>query len=738
MARFRREAQAAGRLTHPHVVAIYEFGEDAGTHFIAMEFVGGQSLKHHFEQNARFTVPQIVRIMSQLLEALGYSHRHGVVHRDIKPANVMLLDDGTVKVADFGIARIESSNLTQTGMILGTPSYMSPEQFMGQIVDGRSDLFSAGVILYQLLTGERPFSGSPTTIMHKVLTEEPLPPSTLNVQAPRPFDQVVKHALDKRPDGRYQTAREFADAIRAAVEGRAAPAPEATVLSTARRAEPTLVAPPTERTQRIERTARQPAPGGASAAAARRSQWPAIAVLGGVAALGVAVAAWFALSGSGPHTAGQAPVAAAPPAQAALPPPPPATATPAPETPPPATPAPHPGTLLVTAVGIADPDDARYRNNSAHLQDDLRADSRSQAVEKALGLYLERASLAKNYDLLRDKLLSRSASFIADVLQESEPQVGKDGFAWLTTKAVVNVKALQKSLNQMSREERIEFIRAHGDPKVEVRITVRDADRPDAPAQASPIAENLLKARIKSFGFRTWSEESGGGGQAKSADFTVIGEARVKRLSAKLAASGITITKFTLSSWTVKCVDRGSGEEIHFNTALPKGIGSWASEEEALAAIGTKVADEFSRDFFLQNFPLTGQKVVLKFEGLPDAVPGQSLGRELAGLAAVLSATARAGGNARVYDAVLAGPGAVQDILAAGVLRPLNAKLGQACFRVGASAAGELAVGFDPACADPSIVGRLESNPPAALYAAPAARLKSVVKNPETLKKLLI
>src|SRR5499426_1118221 len=234
MARFRREAQAAGRLNHPRIVSIYEYGEDAGTTFIAMEFVAGRSLRDSFEQNARFSVPQIVRIMSQLLEALDYSHRQGVVHRDIKPANVMILEDGTVKVADFGIARIEQSNLTQTGMILGTPSYMSPEQFMGQTVDGRSDLFSAGVILYELLTGEKPFSGSATTIMHKVLQEEPLPPSTLNVQVPRPFDGVVKRALAKRPDERFQTAREFADAIKAAVEGREAPAAtEATVVGTA-------------------------------------------------------------------------------------------------------------------------------------------------------------------------------------------------------------------------------------------------------------------------------------------------------------------------------------------------------------------------------------------------------------------------------------------------------------------------------------------------------------------------
>ena len=171
---------------------MYELGEDAGTTFIAMEFVKGRSLKEYLEQHTRFTTPQLARIMGELA-ALDYSHRNGVVHRDIKPANVMILEDGTVKVADFGIARIEQSNLTQTGMILGTPSYMSPEQFMGQTVDGRSDLFSAGVILYELLTGEKPFSGSATTIMHKVLQEDPLP-STLNVQVPRPFDGVVKRA----------------------------------------------------------------------------------------------------------------------------------------------------------------------------------------------------------------------------------------------------------------------------------------------------------------------------------------------------------------------------------------------------------------------------------------------------------------------------------------------------------------------------------------------------------------
>jgi serine/threonine-protein kinase len=744
LARFRREAQAAGRLTHPNVVAVYELGEDAGTTFIAMEFVKGRSLKEYLEQRTRFTTPQLARIMTELLAALDYSHRNGVVHRDIKPANVMILEDGTVKVADFGIARIEQSNLTQTGMILGTPSYMSPEQFMGQTVDGRSDLFSAGVILYELLTGEKPFSGSATTIMHKVLQEDPLPPSKLNVQVPRPFDGVVKRALAKRPDERFQTAREFAEAIKTAIEGREAPAAtDATLVGTATSPGRATQAPidiKTDPTQSTIRTVRQPAapaPEPLPVKPPARSQGLAIAIVGGIAALGIAIAAWMMLSGrsgtSAPPVAAAPQAPAAQPAAAALPPP---AAFVAPAAVAPATP---PGTVLVTAVGLVDPSDARYQADKALLQSDLRADSKSQAVEKALGLYLDSASLAKNYDALRDKLLSKSASYISNVVQESEPQLGKDGLMSITTKAVVNVKALQKSLNQMSRDERIEFIRQNGDPRVAVKVTVRDADQPDAPAQISPIAENLLKERIKSFGFRTWSDDgTATGDKAKTPDFNVIGEARIKKLSAKLAASGLTINKFTLSSWTVKAVDRETGEEIYFNNTLPKAVGSWASQEEALAAIGGKIADEFSRDFFLQHFKQTGQSVRLTFQGMPEAVSGETLAREVVSLPGVLGATPLTGSGGRAYDMVLSGSGAAPDVVAAGVLKPLNAKLGQACFQLGTSSGAEVAVTFDKACADPSVLGRLEANPPAQLYGAPPARLKSVVKNPDTLKKLMI
>ena len=228
--RFRREAQVAGRLNHPNVVAVYEYGEGSdGVAFIAMEFVEGRDLKDYFDSQIDFPLAEVVRIMGELLDALAHAHAHGIVHRDVKPANIFLVKDKNVKFCDFGIARIESSNLTQVGSVLGSPAYMSPEQFLGQRVDSRSDLFSAGVILYQFLTGEKPFMGQLTTIMHKVLKEEPIAPSELNFQVPPVFDAVVRKAMAKRPDDRFQSAEEFAEALRKAL----AEAPAATAAGAA-------------------------------------------------------------------------------------------------------------------------------------------------------------------------------------------------------------------------------------------------------------------------------------------------------------------------------------------------------------------------------------------------------------------------------------------------------------------------------------------------------------------------
>jgi serine/threonine protein kinase len=211
--RFKNEAQAAGRLSHPNIVAVYDYGEDDGAAYIAMEFVEGTPLNLLLQTHPPRRLALALAWMRQLLQALEYAHSRGVVHRDIKPANLMITADQCLKVADFGVARLDSSSLTQTGSMIGTPSYMSPEQFCGTLVDGRSDVFSAGIVLYQLLTGERPFSGSATMVMQQILNQTPLPPSSLNPTLDPVLDAVIARALAKRPDERYASAQHFLDAL---------------------------------------------------------------------------------------------------------------------------------------------------------------------------------------------------------------------------------------------------------------------------------------------------------------------------------------------------------------------------------------------------------------------------------------------------------------------------------------------------------------------------------------------
>ena len=221
VARFKREAQASGRLQHPGIIAIYEYGEDAGMAYIVMEYVEGRELKQVIGDGKRLELIEVFEIMKQLLGALDYAHKQGVVHRDIKPSNLMVLPGPKVKVMDFGIARIESSNLTQAGTVVGTPTHMSPEQLMGIPADGRADLWSAGVILYELLTGLSPFlADTPATVMHKVLQREPPKPTEIVATLPPAFDSVVARALAKKADDRFQNAREFQAAMLGALQGK--------------------------------------------------------------------------------------------------------------------------------------------------------------------------------------------------------------------------------------------------------------------------------------------------------------------------------------------------------------------------------------------------------------------------------------------------------------------------------------------------------------------------------------
>ncbi len=217
--RFKREAQAAGSLQHPHVVTVYEYGEDEEYAWIAMELVEGRSLRDHLQSGWRPDLSRLPVVLEQVLEALDYSHNHGVVHRDLKPANILISSMGDAKISDFGIARIERSDLTQQGEVLGTPFYMAPEQFDGEACDERTDIYAAGVIVYEVLCGRRPFDGQGGSLLRQILQEPPPPASTFEPQLPVTIDMVLSRALAKKPQNRYRGAREFLEALRHAFPG---------------------------------------------------------------------------------------------------------------------------------------------------------------------------------------------------------------------------------------------------------------------------------------------------------------------------------------------------------------------------------------------------------------------------------------------------------------------------------------------------------------------------------------
>ena len=213
-ARFRNEAQAVGRLLHPGIVAIYEYGEDDETAFIAMELVEGRTLSQILDGTPLLPEADILRIMDQLLAALDCAHYHGVWHRDIKPANILITSTGLLKITDFGIARIESAALTQITSTLGTPGYMSPEQYCGDAVDHRVDLFACGVLLYRMLTGDQPFRGTVESVMHQILHKDPPPPSQVpGALRPAFYDGVVAKALAKDRQSRFTSAVQFRSAL---------------------------------------------------------------------------------------------------------------------------------------------------------------------------------------------------------------------------------------------------------------------------------------------------------------------------------------------------------------------------------------------------------------------------------------------------------------------------------------------------------------------------------------------
>ena len=209
--RFQREVQSAGKLNHPNIVTVYDVGRTEGVAYMAMEFLEGKELREILDSGVVLPVEKVMHIATQVAEGLGFAHEHGIVHRDVKPSNVMVLKNGLVKITDFGIAQMSSATRTMSGMVMGSPKYMSPEQVVGQAVDGRSDIFSLGIMLYEMLTGKTPFTGENiSAIMYQILNDDPIPPRTFNQSIPEAINFIVLKALSKHPDQRYQNAKEMA------------------------------------------------------------------------------------------------------------------------------------------------------------------------------------------------------------------------------------------------------------------------------------------------------------------------------------------------------------------------------------------------------------------------------------------------------------------------------------------------------------------------------------------------
>jgi eukaryotic-like serine/threonine-protein kinase len=729
--RLRREAQAAGRLNHPNIVAVYDFGEElqegarAGRiAYITMEFVEGRELQALLATQERLPVAAIVRIMGQLLDALEYSHKNGVVHRDIKPANIMLLQDDTVKVTDFGIARIESSTLTRAGTVMGSPSYMSPEQFLGLSIDARSDLYSAGVVLYELLAGEVPFPGSFSTAMHKVLNDTPTPVSALNVHAPKGTDELLGRALAKKPADRFQSAAEFKQAVLATLLERGAVAVEPAGKRQALgmiAAAACVIAVAAGATAYFARNSSRGAEVTGTAVLAKTVK-PASATAAGPTAVSGPTpvsAPAVAAAGTTAATSHTPEIAANPPAE-----PPKEVLPPAAER--------KSGTAMITAVGLADPQDPRFTNDGLAVEPHLWADARRQLIEKAVALYIDPSSINAHYALLRDKLFSRSDEYISTVLDQQPPQSSHYGLLLGTIRATVKVHDVQRALNEISRQERVEFIRNNGNPRISVDVRVRsDLADPGRRPQRSALAENILMDRIRSFGFVAVDAATA----QPAPDFLLSAEVRLKHLSATLPASGLTIEKVALTSWTIRTVDPNTGEEVYLNTTIPVKR-SWASEDLALQEIGQLIGSQFSREFFLQYFDFGTQRIRLRFKGLP-ASAAPSLVSEATAALRILNASlsASAGQDVLIDIDVAEGPEAARERVAAALLNPLNRKFGQTCFTATGGSNTELLIDFDPACASPAILARLDASPPGALIDAPSSRIEEIVSDPARLHR---
>jgi serine/threonine-protein kinase len=406
-------------------------------------------------------------------------------------------------------------------------------------------------------------------------------------------------------------------------------------------------------------------------------------------------------------------------------------------------------TLIVTAEGLVDPNSEMYKKDKGLMIDDLRRDAQRQAIEKAVGVYVESSTLVENYLLIEDKVLSKSKGLIKQILEQSSPRLGEDGLMHLQIKAEVFISEVKTALQSLSRESRLSLIRERGNPTISVAVVIRDARRSsDTAPENSTIAENILKEHFVDFGYRVWSEEytrllhqDVGAGQTgrKIADFSVIGEAKFKQTSITLKASGIQVTKHVLTSWTVKCINNHTGEEIYFNNKVPKNK-SWADEDQALEDIGRLIGDEFSKDFFETELMKPSQKYQIQLTGLPDYDTALLFKDEFVGLRTILNADLLnfEMNGLSIYEVECTGSGGnFAQVLNNTILKPLNAKLDGPRMQLMSQHGNVVRVAIDPGSQPELLQKSMQQSPPASLVTASPERIAKLITDPELLDKVI-
>ncbi|MBU3950040.1 MAG: hypothetical protein KJ826_17700 [Proteobacteria bacterium] len=405
-------------------------------------------------------------------------------------------------------------------------------------------------------------------------------------------------------------------------------------------------------------------------------------------------------------------------------------------------------TIIVSAEGLADPNADIYKSDKGLMVDDLRRDARRQAVEKAVGAYVDSSTLVENYVLINDKILTKSSGLIKQIIKETSPTLGEDGLMHMFIKAEVFLSDVKSAIKTMSKENRLSLIQEGGNPTISVAVVVKDSKRgSDTPPEASPIAENVLKGRFVNFGYRVWSEDytkmlrgelAKTDSKQRVADFSVIGEAKFKTNSVTLKASGITLTKHILTSWTVKCINNHTGEEIYFNNKVPEKQ-SWADEDQAIQAIGSMIGSEFSEDFFKDHLSKPSHIMQMQITGLPDYDTGVLLKKELIGLRPILNVDFRNfnAGGLSYYEIEFAGSNSnIAQIINSNVLKPINAKLGVNAFKLTSQHGNVVNISVNMGEAQGSVQKKLKTMPPASLSASSPERIKAVVKDPKIMGKI--